>query len=363
MQQKKFSGLNYSCGNEDYRIDSMLLPHHCKTIMSVAATGGQIIPFLAKQPSELSLVDMSEEQLVISELRFKTLLLLNYQEFLKFWDYINTQENLVIFRKEIISRIHMTTSTRKLMLTKLMESCNYASPLYLGKWDRRARDLSKIYRKILGKKILEIFTCKSIFEQENFLKEKFLASRIKLLVYFVASIATLYSTLRQSQVPARTSYFVFFKEYQRIFDSLFTKTLAGENFFLQLIILGKILYKKALPLEAQENIFIKAKKWASQCRVEFIHDDIISATLKSKSNINFLDLSNVNSYFEYDLKNNYLQHLIPNLAKGCLVLTRNFLSEPNNLNLDNFEDISEDFAFLFSQECTQIYTMSLYKKL
>ena len=362
MQRKKFCGLNYSCGNEDYRIDTTLLPENCSHIMSVANTGGQIIPFLAKQPRKLSLVDMSEEQLVIAELRFQTLLLLDYQNFIKFWGYTLWQENLASFRKAIISRIPMSNNHRKRMLINLMESCDYASPLYAGKWDRTAIKLSEFYAKILGKNGLKIFACEDMHEQENYLKNKFPWFRLKSLVFFASCLATLYSVLQKKEVPAHNSTFVFFKEYQRIFTNLFTKTSVRENFFLQLILLGKIAYEKALPLEAQEHIFMCAKRWAPNCVVEFIHDDIITAASKSKFSLNFLDLSNVNSYFEDALKNNYLQNICSGLASGCLVFGRNFLSTTDALNTTGFENISANFTNLFAQDYTQIYDMSLYKK-
>ena len=364
MQRRKFCGLNYSCGNEDYRVDTMLLPEHCQSLMSVANTGGQIIPFLAKHPKKLKLVDMSQEQLVIAELRFQTLRLLDYPDFLKFWDYLLLEEkSSANFRKNIISRVKISNNKRQELLINLMDSCNYESPLYFGKWDRTAIKLSGIYAKILGKNALKILSCKTMQDQNNFLKKEFPQARLKALIFFAATLATLYSALFSQEIPKRSESFIFYKEYQRIFSSLFANTLVRDNFFLQLILLGKISYQHALPLEAQENIYMSAKKWAPHCTVEFIHDDIISAASNSNRDINFLDLSNVNSYFEGDLKNNYLQRISKKLSKGCLIFTRNFLSNTDALNTSGFENISDKFINLFAQDYTQIYTMSLYKKL
>src|SRR6185312_13405629 len=87
MSLSYFNRLNYTLANEDTSLELGLLPEGVPHLMSVAGSGGRVLPLLAKFPKKVTCVDLSLEQLYLTELRFESLRALDHAEFLAFWGY------------------------------------------------------------------------------------------------------------------------------------------------------------------------------------------------------------------------------------------------------------------------------------
>src|SRR5688572_29069221 len=84
MQNRVFSGLNYSLGNEDCRVETRLLAPNTGHVVCVAIGGSQLVPFLSRRPKAVTFVDISKDQLLFAELRLKLLQMLSFDEFVQF---------------------------------------------------------------------------------------------------------------------------------------------------------------------------------------------------------------------------------------------------------------------------------------
>jgi S-adenosylmethionine:diacylglycerol 3-amino-3-carboxypropyl transferase len=209
---------------------------------------------------------------------------------------------------------------------------------------------------------MQIFDCNTLEEQNAFLLSDFPHHRWKRMIKVASALASIYAYCRPGQVPHQATAEQFSKAYHRIFDDLLTKGVAKENFFLQMLLFGKIISTTANPLEAQESVFEKAKAFASECDIRFVHSDMISYLKDSKQLVDFVAFSNITSYFLGSLSNNYLQVIKPALSNDAHVVVRNFLHKATALQLEGYEDLSASAKPIFDRECTRVYTMSLYRK-
>ena len=88
MTYKYFSGLKYTLANEDTGFELTLVKKFKpKVIVSVAGSGSRSFPLLINNFSKLYCLDINESQLLLCELRLRTYLDLNYNEFIAFWGY------------------------------------------------------------------------------------------------------------------------------------------------------------------------------------------------------------------------------------------------------------------------------------
>ncbi|MCM2281509.1 MAG: BtaA family protein, partial [Bdellovibrionaceae bacterium] len=82
-----FDDLNYTLSNEDTRIEHGLLKKGADHVFSIAGSGARVLPLIAKHPKNLNVIDMSQEQLYLNELRLAAAQELTYEEFLFFIGY------------------------------------------------------------------------------------------------------------------------------------------------------------------------------------------------------------------------------------------------------------------------------------
>ena len=87
MTTEYFSNLNYTLANEDTYIEYALLPMGAKRAFSIAGSGARCLPLLAKNPEVLDIIDMSQEQIYLCELRYESLRQLPEEEWLFFMGY------------------------------------------------------------------------------------------------------------------------------------------------------------------------------------------------------------------------------------------------------------------------------------
>ena len=79
--------LNYTLANEDTATELAILPRGLKHVVAVAGSGGRVLPLFAQNPQHVSCVDLSLEQLMLTELRIAAAQVLQHSEFLSFFGY------------------------------------------------------------------------------------------------------------------------------------------------------------------------------------------------------------------------------------------------------------------------------------
>ncbi|NBW81737.1 DUF3419 family protein, partial [bacterium] len=72
MSSAYFNTLNYSLANEDTALELGILPEQRRHVLSVAGSGARVLPLFAKSPQRLTCVDLSQEQLFLTELRIES---------------------------------------------------------------------------------------------------------------------------------------------------------------------------------------------------------------------------------------------------------------------------------------------------
>jgi len=123
MGQKYFSGLNYTLGNEDTSVEiGMIKELKPKSVFSICGSGGRSLPLMHEGAENLSLSDLSKEQLRLAELRLATYRELNHEQFLMFWGYYPySDNNHKSERKELFSKVTLTPDTRDFFTTVFCE--------------------------------------------------------------------------------------------------------------------------------------------------------------------------------------------------------------------------------------------------
>ena len=93
MGQAHFNGLVYTLTNEDSLVEAELLPDNTERVIAIAGSGSRIVPLLTKSPKELVCVDLSVEQLYLTELRVESVRHLSRDEFIQFFGYPSASDS------------------------------------------------------------------------------------------------------------------------------------------------------------------------------------------------------------------------------------------------------------------------------
>ena len=359
MGQKYFSGLNYTLGNEDTSVEiEMIKKLKPKKVFSICGSGGRSLPLMHDESLELSLSDLSQEQLNLAELRLVTYRELTHEKFLLFWGYFPySDNNHKSERKKIFSKLNLSKNNR-LFFEKIFTEIEFDSLLYLGKWERTFAVFAKVNRLLLGADYDRILKFDNLDDQVDYYEKKFPMKRWKILIHILGNKAMFNALLYKGDFITKNSVLSHFDYYFQSFERLFTRDLAQKSFFLQLCFYGKIKSHLGVPVEAQKENFIRIHK--SKTKVNYIQEDFVSYLAKGEQQYDFLSLSDVPSYFQGDLEKDFMQKIKPGLMPGAVIVTRYYLRK-SECNLSGYKDITCDYSKLIDLEKVQMYEIRVYK--
>lgn len=361
MRDKKyFNNLNYTLGNEDSSLEYEVLPNKVNHVFSIAGSGSRVLPLLAKKPKKLTCVDTSYEQLYLTELRIESLRILDYEEFLAFWSYppksLNPSD-----RKKLFETINLTPAAFK-FLRQTFEENDWESLLYVGRWERTFIKLSRINRLFTGKKGAGLFKHKTPPEYYSYLKYHFPHLAWRFTVFLLGNAAVFNTLLYKGHFPKKNIPGTLHSFYINSFSRLFNQGPARNNFFLQLLFFGKLLFPEGNPIECNQKIFLLAKEGLMQSSISYIQGDFIEEAIKSSDPIDFVSFSDVPSYFSGDTEIKFLKKIYSNLSSGCLLVIRNYLHTPEETETKGYEDVTKQYKNLIEKEKIQMYVISILKK-
>ena len=360
MGQEHFKGLIYTLANEDSLVESELLPDHTEKVIAIAGSGSRIIPLLTKSPQQLVCVDFSLEQLYLTELRIECVRNLDYNEFIQFFGYPNpnspNQSREDLFKKLVT----LSCPCREYFLN-FFSSTSWSSLLYSGKWEQTVQKFSKVIRKFVGTKGLNIFECKTLEEQRAYYSHKFPQRAWHFFLRIYAALMAITWKVKPGIFPHVDPKISFFQTYKKCFDQMFLNTIARENYMLQLIFFGEIIFPEALPAECNPTLFHQAKKALPKTEISYIQDDIISTLEKSESKSGFISFSNAPSYFPNEMAKNYLVRIASQLSESATLVIRNFLNDPTIACLDGFTDVSKHYSLILAKEITKTYEIQVFR--
>jgi S-adenosylmethionine-diacylglycerol 3-amino-3-carboxypropyl transferase len=361
MSNSYFTKLNYTLANEDTAFELSLLPENPGHIFSVAGSGGRVLPLLAKKPSMVSCVDVSQEQLYLTEMRMESVRALTYSEFLAFWGYpprSATPEE----RKDYFHRIKLSPPAKQ-YLEELFNNKNWESILYDGKWERTFAKLSKVNRKITGTKGAGLFHALTHQEHFEYLEKRFPKKAWALVLFTLGNAGVFNSLLYKGHFPKKNIEQSFFKFYEQCFKKLFKQGLARENFFLQILFFGKVIFAEGAPVEAKEEVFNAAKAALNNAEIQYLKGDLLENAQNVTKPIDFFSFSDVPSYFKGDTERNFLQKISKKMAPGGLAVVRNYLHVPERTDTTGFATVTDHFADLIEKEKVGVYLIDIYRRL
>jgi S-adenosylmethionine-diacylglycerol 3-amino-3-carboxypropyl transferase len=359
MSFSYFNKLNYTLANEDTRMEVAMLPDNVQHIVSVCGSGGRAFPLLAKGAKELSLIDLSPDQLLLAELRLASMRHLDFEQFLSFWGYPG-EEVTGPNRKSLFDKFDLSKECRS-YFGALFEKKNWSHILYDGTWEATIRKMSAINQKIVGQKAHGLFECKTLQEQKSYLEKEFPMARWNMVVAILGNAGTFNAMLYKGHFPKSNLPTSSFKFFCDVFDRIFSMDIVRKNFFMQLLFFGELRFREGLTAEADPEIYNKMKSGAERCKVNFLHGNIIDLLSTKVRGADFVSLSDVPSYFSGKTELGFMQQAKPALLPNAKVVVRNYQRVPWRTDLTGYLIETGLYKAAIDREATQVYLVDVFK--
>lgn len=360
-EQKYFSELNYTLGNEDTSLEvsivEKLRPHH---IFSVAGCGSRALPLLSCSPASLTCIDVCLPQLYLCELRYQAIRQLELDEFLTLFGVDcrtgKNKKKIELFNKLILSSECFDQFKDFFYNTD-------QSLIYQGKWEKTFTIFSKIVNTVMGDKGRDIFHCTDLSQQRDYYNHIFPILRWKFLIAILGNKAIFNALLYRGDFIKKNVSQSHFQYYFQSFEKLFHNVLARESFFLNLLFFGEIKFQEARTIEMDAEIYSRCKQNFDKTEVRFLKENMLQLSGQVKDRqYDFLSLSDVPSYFSGNDEKLFLQNFRPVLSKGALIVLRSYLRIPQ-ADLEGFQEVTSDFQDEIDKECLQMYRIQIFKYL
>ena len=360
MASAYFSKLNYTLANEDTALELSILPMAAEHVLSVCGSGGRALPLLAKAPKRLTLVDVSQEQLYLAELRLAAMKALDWQDFLAFMGYPPQPMNAVT-RRRIFSILELSSPARD-FLSRVFTANGFASILYDGQWERTFAKIATVTRLATGQDGLGLFDCRSLDEQRDYLRAKFPRRRWLAALRLIGQASVFNALLYRGSFPVMNLPMNHFEFYRQAFARSFALRPARENFFLQIVFFGRLVFAEGLPIECDQKVFLAAKSALEKTEIRFIRGDFLAVAESLNDKVDFVSFSDVPSYFTGPAERQFMQRLRPALTDGALVVNRSYLHVPFRPDYSGFDHVTAAYADAIAGEVTQMYVVDVLVK-
>ncbi len=358
---KKFQGLNYTLANEDTALELAVMPKGAQHILAVGGSGSRVIPLLANGPKEVTIVDLSRQQLLLVKLRLAALQEFTHSEYLAFFGLYPSENHDT--RKALFGRLSLDQDAEE-YFQGLFRKLNWNSLLYAGSWEKRHARLSKLVSLVMGESVRRLFAFETDEQYQRYLRNNFPGRRLNALLRGLGALLDLFGRMCPNSMPNSNVTESFAEEHLRIVNTLLARGDVRNNFFLQMMLLGRVEFEEGLPLEFDERVFARAKSKVTETTFHFVRGDVESCIRNSKRPLDFLSLSNVASYFSVEKERHFLQTIRPYLRAGAGIVSRQYRRNPDaNEDRSGYALVNESYKVAIESEKTQIYNTYIYQKL
>ena len=362
MSEQFFSGLNYTLANEESGFEMSILRPKLGHVLSVAGSGARVLPLFASMPKQVSCVDLSKEQLLLTELRIESCKTLTFEDYLSFWGYPPSMED-TRRRRELFSKLHLSDNCKRMFVT-LFENRNWTSVLYDGKWERTFSKIAHICQNILGETIYDLFQNDNFSQHLTYMNNQFPHWKWRFLVFLIGNSSFFNALLYKGSFPKKNVDVTHYRYYFDAYDRIFKQFLPRDNFFLQMTLLGQLRYESGNPIECNPQIFDAIKAGICEAKVNYHIGNVVELVEQHDNiSVDFLSLSDVPSYFDEETSFQFLQRMRRGLADEADVVARYYLREIRNADIEGFKDVSAQYTAAFATEMTQMYRMSVFRKI
>ena len=360
MSKNYFNRLNYTLANEDTRFEMDLMPSSISHLVSVAGSGGRVLPLLAKHPKKVTCVDLSQEQLYLTELRIESVKSLSHVQFMEFWGYpphpAEPSE-----RKKLFKKLTLSDPTRR-FFEDYFQHHGWNSILYAGSWEQTISKLSSVNRRITGMKGIGLFTALNKTEHLDYLKSRFPTYAWALTLSLLGNAGVFNALLYKGHFPRKNLKDSSFDFYKKSFERIFAQGPARENFLLQLIFFGKILFPEGNPVECDPKVFAESKKALKTAEIDYHHGNVVDFVSHCNTPVNLLSFSDVPSYFSGETERAFMQRIKSGMADDGIVVIRNYLRVPEGTDYSGYDRVTKDYQSLIRKEKVQLYQIEVFKK-
>ena len=360
-----FENLNYTLSNEDTRIEYRLCPEGLSRIFCIGGSGARVMPLLAKRPDVLDIVDLSQEQLALIELRIAAARQLSRDEFLFFLGYRGglpgdgaTEDN----RAALFDQLDLKPET-KAFWSDREAAWRPRGFILLGRWEGHFQKLGRIFRDVLRIDSRKIFSAHSLEEQRRLFDEHFKPLAFKAFIKVAASEFVfnrfLYKGHFSGRSDTRTESRSPSSFIEEEFTRLFQQTLVRKNYFLQVLFLGEVAHEEALPIECRSEVLELVKK--SKTRVNYRKENLLDVI--NKDTYEFLSLSDTISYLPAEAAHGLLTNLPTTTPSGSRAVIRSFLRRPPHFETRGWKRLEADEAWAKALDTTGVYEFDIFEKL
>ena len=356
MGKSFFETLNYSLGDEDSSVELGMLGPRVNQVVAVAGSGARVVPLLAQAPSKVICVDISQVQLALAQLRLYALRHLSREDYMGVLGYrpMTSSQRIDAIRSIGLAKVDNQA------LAPLMEKIAQGKPLiYQGRFERMLEILSKAITFFGLGKARHLLNCLDLDSQKAYLRAGFPANRWKLFILLMGNSAILNSLLYRGAFPKKNRAGTSYSIYRQLFEQLFHRVLARQSFFLQLLLVGQLIYEDGFPIECRPDIYKRAQRAAQASEIIFVCGDVVTYVSRSR-NIDFVSLSDVPSFLPPVLASGFLQQIKPGLSPGARVITRGHLRVVSPL-LGGYRCLKEVVSDLAFAETTQLWHIDAYE--
>ncbi|MBQ47563.1 MAG: hypothetical protein CMP10_08860 [Zetaproteobacteria bacterium] len=356
-----FNELNYSLANEDTSLEVNVLPDQSKHVLVAAGSGSRVTPLLAKNPEHITVVDLAKQQLYLTQLRVETIRNFQRDEFLSFWGYPSREMNPET-RKKYFMELNLEAEAKEYFIN-LFDSHNWQGIVYNGKWEKTFNFISRVFQLLIGKnKIDQLFQCRNMEEQQQYLQSNFYGLGYRLTVGLLGNAKFFNTFLYKGHFVKKNMPIGYYDFYNSTFRKVLSLCPARENYFINLILRGTLDFPEGLPIECDEDVFHKTKQALNTTTISYELGNILDVAQKVPP-IDLISFSDVPSYFSGDIEKSYLQKIRPYIAADGLVTLRYYLRIPENTDKNGFDDVTSDYATAIAKEKTQSYNIEILKKI
>ncbi len=355
-----FVGLNYTLANEDARVEHGLLERGAEGVLAVAGSGARVLPLLAREPKQLTVIDVSREQLLLAELRVAAAQSLDRAGFLGLMGYTPLSAEA---RAKLLSQLKISEDGKKFW-DETRDQWGDRGWIWLGRWENHFLKINRILRVILGKRIDLIFEAKTLTEQRELYRKHWRPVLFRTFLRIVASEWVFdrflyrghFSGKESHRTEQRAPWQFFEEEFARVFKT----SLVRENYFFQMLFLGELRFPEGFPLEASPEVLAAIRTGAARTRVEYVRDDLLSHTQSRP--YSFYSLSDTFSYFPEDQARGFLDRFHPQTPVGSRAIFRSFLRSPGGLEFKTWREQTEEQERAAQLDFTGVYRFHIFQK-
>ena len=293
------------------------------TVFSITSGGCNALAFLVDDPSKVICLDMNKFQNYLLSLKINAFKTLTYNEVLEFFG-VKPSKN----RWELYKKLRPLLSAEELSYWDNKKADINRGIIHCGKYERYMHLLKKVFRILIGRKIInELFNASSVEEQRVLFQKKWDNFKWKLFCRIFLSRTFASILFDKAFYKYLDPAFSFEKYYRSAVRRAVTGLPARENYFLAYILSGNY-FTDNLPVYLKEENYVLIRNRAD--RIEMVtsgcQEYLRSLPNDTISKFNFTNIFEWMSIEEYTL---LLLETLRIAKDGAVITYRNHLVTRN----------------------------------